>query len=235
MKKLNYLFVSLFLFGSVGLVSAAGLVGSCGSGAIGTECHISDLGGVIKSGLFFMLGVSMLFLLAIIVYTGFRFIVAKDKPGELKDARDRLVRVVIGVALLTAVVSVSVYTVLLSDLGVKSQFLEIFKIFNKTSSLPSYLFQHAYADQLPNPLNVETPYELLLKIITLLVRWFVYPLIVFYWFFTGFLFVKAQGNPGELQKAKGYLLWTFIGTVVVLMAQGFAFAIRDTVNQIFSS
>jgi len=36
----------------------------------------------------------------------------------------------------------------------------------------------------------------------------------------GFYFMTAQGDPGKIDTAKKMLLWTLIGTAVVLMAEG---------------
>lgn len=232
MKKLFYFLIPLLIVGGLGFASAVGLVGDCGTGGPGTECHITDLGPVIKKALYFVLTIAILIVTIMIIMTGIKFMTGKDKAYELQEAKNRLFNVVIGIALITAAASITVYVAFLSNLGVKNEFLQIFKIFGE---IPFNLVPHAYAQQLPNPTGVDNLYDFMLTIIRLVVRWFVYPVIVFSWFLTGFLFVKAQGNPSELQKAKSWLLWTFIGTLVVLMAQGFAFALRDTINQIFSS
>lgn len=42
------------------------------------------------------------------------------------------------------------------------------------------------------------------------------PIIVLMIVYTGFLFVKAQGNPAELERARTALLWTVIGGAVII-------------------
>jgi len=50
--------------------------------------------------------------------------------------------------------------------------------------------------------------------------------------YAGFLFVKAQGNPGELEVAKRTLLYTVIGGALLLGAFVIANAIGSTVKEI---
>ncbi len=57
-------------------------------------------------------------------------------------------------------------------------------------------------------------------------------IIVFMFIYTGFMFVMAQGNPGKLDKAKNSLLYTAIGTAILLGAWGISLIIKNTVNQV---
>lgn len=45
-------------------------------------------------------------------------------------------------------------------------------------------------------------------------------LVVILWVTTGLLFLFAQGDPQKLSTAKQALLWSVIGTVVILLANG---------------
>jgi hypothetical protein len=47
--------------------------------------------------------------------------------------------------------------------------------------------------------------------------------------YCGFLFVKAQGKPEELTKAKDALMWTLIGAAVLLGSLAIATMISNTV------
>lgn len=85
---------------------------------------------------------------------------------------------------------------------------------------------------LPNPLSTNSVYDFLLLIVRLIIRWFVYPGIIAMWVWSGFAFVAAQGNPEKLVKARSWLMWAAIVTVVVFMTEGFLFAVRGTVQQI---
>ena len=48
--------------------------------------------------------------------------------------------------------------------------------------------------------------------------------------FSGFLFVKAQGNPEEITKAKTAFVWSVVGTAILLGAWVFAQAIGTTIS-----
>jgi hypothetical protein len=53
-----------------------------------------------------------------------------------------------------------------------------------------------------------------------------------YIIWTGFLFVKAQGNPTELEKAKKSFLNAIIGMAIILGAWAIATVIANTINKI---
>lgn len=55
------------------------------------------------------------------------------------------------------------------------------------------------------------------------------PIIALAIIYSGFLFVKARGNPEEITKAKDALLYTLIGAGVLLGAWAIAKLIADTV------
>lgn len=52
--------------------------------------------------------------------------------------------------------------------------------------------------------------------------------VVFMIIYSGFLFVKAQGNDAELSKAKNTLLMTIIGGVILLGARVIAEVVKNT-------
>lgn len=53
--------------------------------------------------------------------------------------------------------------------------------------------------------------------------------------YSGFLFIKARGNPKDLEHAKSTFLWTIIGTAILLGAYVIANAISGTINQLQST
>jgi hypothetical protein len=61
------------------------------------------------------------------------------------------------------------------------------------------------------------------------------PIIALAIIYTGFLFVKARGNPEQIGKAKDALLYTLIGAAILLGAFVIANAIGETVNEIKSA
>ena len=55
------------------------------------------------------------------------------------------------------------------------------------------------------------------------------PIIALAVIYSGFLFVKAQGNPGELEVAQKSLMYTLIGAAILLGAWAIAQVIANTV------
>lgn len=61
------------------------------------------------------------------------------------------------------------------------------------------------------------------------------PIVVLAIIYVGFLFVKAQGKPEEITKAKKALIYTLIGAALLLGAFVIANAIGKTVDEIKST
>jgi hypothetical protein len=85
-----------------------------------------------------------------------------------------------------------------------------------------------------NPIKVNTLQEFIKTFIegVLIVG---IPLLVLAIIYAGFLYVKAQGNPGELEVAHRTLLYTIIGGALLLGAFVIANAIVGTVKEIESN
>jgi len=58
------------------------------------------------------------------------------------------------------------------------------------------------------------------------------PLAAIFIIFTGFKFVAARGDPKQLQEAKSMLLWTLIGTAVIVGAYAIATAVVNFANNL---
>ncbi len=96
------------------------------------------------------------------------------------------------------------------------------------------LIAGAAATTFTNPLGDITLYDLLIKILNAVI-YILFPVIVLMVVYTGFLFVKAQGNPGKISEANKALAFTLIGAVVVLGSKAIALAIEATVKSIQGS
>jgi len=59
-----------------------------------------------------------------------------------------------------------------------------------------------------------------------------FPILVLVAVFSGFMLVKAQGNPQLLGEAKNRVLWVFIGSIIILAASTIIFAVSGTVDEI---
>lgn len=114
------------------------------------------------------------------------------------------------------------------------------KIFNITknialvglSAIPHYFSMAATASgKLDNPITVNSFPDFIALLLKIAVQ-IGFPVAVLFIIYSGFLFVKAQGNEKELETAKKALTWTIIGTAVLLGASVLSYAIQNTINQL---
>lgn len=85
--------------------------------------------------------------------------------------------------------------------------------------------------RIDNPIAADTFDELVANVIEAAVA-VLTPLVVVMFIWSGFLFVKAQGNETEITKAKTAITYSFIGAVILLGAEAFAQIIGETVTTI---
>jgi hypothetical protein len=82
-----------------------------------------------------------------------------------------------------------------------------------------------------NPLKVNSIEQLVLTIIDVILV-FLLPVIILYIMYAGYLFVTAQGNPGEITRARNALLTALIGGVIVLGARAILDVVKGTINAV---
>lgn len=91
----------------------------------------------------------------------------------------------------------------------------------------------AYAEVAASPLRPEIDsLPGLLNAILDAVILLVFPIVVLMIVYTGFLFVTAGGDEGQVSKARTALLWTVVGALVVLGSKALSLAIENTVLEI---
>lgn len=56
------------------------------------------------------------------------------------------------------------------------------------------------------------------------------PVVVLAFIYSGFLFVKAQGKPKEIEAAQKAILWSFVGALILFGAWGFAQMLETTLE-----
>lgn len=86
-------------------------------------------------------------------------------------------------------------------------------------------------NKLTNPLKVTSIEGLIAAIIEIVVK-IGAPLIVLFIIYSGFLFVKAQGNEEKLKEAKKALAWTVVGAAILLGAWLIAEVIQGTIKNL---
>lgn len=82
-----------------------------------------------------------------------------------------------------------------------------------------------------NPLAFDTIDQFLQALLHVIVQ-IGFPIVVIAIIWSGFLFVKAQGNSAELQRARSAITWTLVGALLVLGAFVLSQLIQTTVNEI---
>ena len=82
-----------------------------------------------------------------------------------------------------------------------------------------------------NPLNVNTIQDLISVVLKFVVNLLAIAGVM-YIIWTGFLFVKAQGNPKELETAKKSFVNAIIGMAIILGAWAIATVIANTINKV---
>ncbi|MCK4386658.1 MAG: hypothetical protein KAV41_01060 [Candidatus Pacebacteria bacterium] len=89
--------------------------------------------------------------------------------------------------------------------------------------------------QLNNPLGgsggVNTISQLINSILGVIII-IAAPLAILAIIYSGFLFVKARGNPEKLKEARNTLMWTIIGIIVLLGAQLLSTVISGTITSL---
>jgi hypothetical protein len=83
--------------------------------------------------------------------------------------------------------------------------------------------------QIVNPLSSTSIIELIRKVLEGVIK-IGMPIIVLAVIYCGFLFVKAQGKPAEIEKASRSLIYTLFGAAILLGSWAIAQLIADTVK-----
>lgn len=199
-------------------------------GAIENPCTILGIVDVAKNVLavIIMLGLPLL-----VVFITYRFVMAwfalqQGNASAYKDALQKAGNALLGFMLIVALFGGLLFA-MLQYFGVKdSGALNLLKLFSDA------FIPHAYAQgqTLPNPIRANSLYDLILDVVRLIMRFFIYPALISIWVWTGFAFVFAQGRPEALTKAKKWLMWAFATTLVIFFLQAFLVAVQGTVQKI---
>lgn len=82
---------------------------------------------------------------------------------------------------------------------------------------------------LQNPIKYDDFYAFVEAVLSVAVE-ILFPFVVLAFIWSGFLFVRAQGKPEDIEKAKSAILWSIVGAFILLGAWGFAQIIGTTVS-----
>jgi TRAP-type C4-dicarboxylate transport system permease small subunit len=104
-------------------------------------------------------------------------------------------------------------------------FVSISSVFAENKNVP------CAPGKLCNPLNYSSVEQLLPKILDIVAQ-FGLIICTFFIILAGFEYVTANGDPTKITKAHNILLWSVVGTAVLLGAKVLASILANTVNQI---
>lgn len=99
------------------------------------------------------------------------------------------------------------------------------------AAAPALAFAAGSTATFENPISAGSIPELLSDLLKFFVRVATVACVI-YLVWSGFLFVKAQGNEQELEKAKRAFFYALIGTLLMLGAEVIADAIAKTVDEL---
>ncbi len=230
--------ISFFLASSFILVTATGVEAAgpisgsdvCG-GSLATACKLDHLKVITKNIFTAVIAIGLPLLAIFIAYRLVMawYALAQGNPHAYRDAFKKIMDALLGFVIVVALMG-GFFLAILKFVGVEAFPLKLLEV------IFSALVPHAYAQSqgLLNPLAVNDLYDFILSVLRLTMRFFIYPAFIVMWVWTGIQFVMAEGNPEALGKAKKWLLWAFVSTVLVMMLQGFLFAIRGSVQEILS-
>ena len=100
------------------------------------------------------------------------------------------------------------------------------------SLLTSFVFiAEAVKIEFKNPIQHNSIEEIALALLDIAIQ-IGAVIAVFMFIVTGFRFVTAQGDPSKIEQARSTLLWTSVGTVVLLGAKAILEVIQNTIEQL---
>jgi hypothetical protein len=123
-------------------------------------------------------------------------------------------------AIAIVVLGIPVIMAILAGVGLKKEILEIVNEF-LSSNNNFNIFPTAFAESASSSGAYISPFpgqkivSAFLSIIKIAINYIVAPILVGFTIFSGFLFVKAQGNAAELKKAKSFLFRVVIWILIL--------------------
>ncbi len=203
----------------------------CGNGpTVDSACKVGNIKEIVTGALALIISIGLPLLFVFVTY---RFVMAwfslqQGNTNAYKDAIQKAGNAIFGFFIVVVIIGGGLYT-MLSFFGVKPEVLKILQILSSSD-----IFTHTYAQEklLPNYGPGGTLYEFILNAVKLIMKFFIYPALIVIWVWTGFSFVMAQGAPEALTKAKKWLMWAFVTTLIIMVLQGFLFALRNSINKI---
>jgi len=197
-----------------------------------SACSILDIFPLLKDVFVMSIVLLAFFAIIAIVWAGVRGLTAKDQPAVLESTKKQLG--VIVTSIVVAILFIGGLAMAFWNAFVTQEYRTFFGRFSSLiEDTPVFGILHSYAAGLPNPLVVNSVYDVGILLFQLSMRWIMIPVLIGSWVWAGFLFIQAQGNPEKLKYARERLWYSFVWTIILMLVLGIAFAFRNTFNQIF--
>lgn len=240
MKRQNLITIALSIvciflsFHVVSAQTAASISGDDVCGTAANVCGPQHLKQIVSSTLnvFVVYGSVIL-----VVFVAYRFLMAwiklqQGNSAAYKEATKQATQA-IGGFIFVVVLFAGFFFFALQFFGVRND--NDFNPLNILQLFSDAFIPHAYAQTqkyLPNPLTITNPYDFLLAVLRVIMRFVIYPGMIYMWVRSGLQFVIAQGNPEGLKKAKQWITWAFVSTFVVFSIQGFVSIMSATAVEV---
>lgn len=205
----------------------------------GEQCTPKDAVDLIKKLGSVALYIIMIALFVMLIIGGLGYVYYGKSPEYLKKWKRYIQNALVAILIIIGVFGLMLG--ILTALGMDEQILGFLKQILAQSDLT--FFSHAYAQEIPAPapgpdgeytnfFPRETIGSLILKIIEVLIKYIVAPALVLATIWSGFLFVKAEGNPQKLTEAKKFATRVVIGILITAAAAFVVTVILNSLNEV---
>ncbi len=157
-------------------------------------------------------------LIILTIYFLIQSLISGNSPEVLAKYKQSIWKAVKAIAIV--VLGIPVLMAILAGVGLKKEILEIVNEF-LSSNNNFNIFPTAFAETASSSGGYISPFpgqkivSAFLIIIKIAINYIVAPILVGFTIYSGYLFVKAQGNAAELQKAKSFLGRVVIWIIIV--------------------
>lgn len=161
-----------------------------------------------------------------------------DNPQVKKELAKRFINLFAFTAV--GLLAVSLVIMVLSSISADGSLIDVIKKLGANVYNVQFV-DHAYAQTttssgLYSPVPTDkTPFDWIIIIFKGMMEFAVLPMLIALWAYTGWLFVSAQGSSTQIAKAKNYILYSVMWTVILLLIQAFLFALQGPFNALLTS
>lgn len=203
------------------------------------QCHPDDAFTLLKTLIQVALYFIIIALFLMLITAGVGYVFNKNSPGYLNKMKKYISYAV--VSLIIVIVAMGLVLGILAAIGFDSEVLSLLK--KLFAGHDFSLFPRAFAQDIPSPSSDgtgayknffprETVGSLILKIIKVTTTYIIAPVLVVATIYAGFLFVKAQGKPEEINAAKKFATRLALFILITAAAATVVTVLLNTLNDV---